>query len=199
MPRGMTKDLPKTAGPASLWGKDAVHQFDAFNPDTGKRLSMKVTDLGEEVLTRHGVPRRTHHYKIADTLTGEFAREVWFDGDALVRTKISARLTEIRKWRAETGARNLPRKGRNTENYRSEAGIRQRNPRECRGFFPTGKYHPGVPTPERINARRIKPFPTSSMKKAATHPAGNSLQDAAKSRTCSRSWDNSRNCLWCYI
>jgi hypothetical protein len=42
-----------------LWGKDAIHQFDAFNPDTGKRLSMKVTDLGEEVSTRHGVPRRT--------------------------------------------------------------------------------------------------------------------------------------------
>jgi Family of unknown function (DUF6134) len=85
---GKHSDLPKTAAPASLWGKDAIHQFDAFNPDTGKRLSMKVTDLGEEVLTRHGVPRRTHHYKIADTMTGEFARDVWFDGDALVRTKI---------------------------------------------------------------------------------------------------------------
>src|SRR5580704_3585138 len=54
--------------------------------------------------------------------------------------------TEIRKWRAETGARNLPRKGRNTENYRPETGIRQRNPRECRGFSHTGKYHPGDPT-----------------------------------------------------
>jgi hypothetical protein len=32
--------------------------------------------------------------------------------------------TEIRKWRVETGARNLPRKGRNTENYRPETGIR---------------------------------------------------------------------------
>ena len=85
---GKHSDLPKTAAPASLWGKDAIHQFDAFDPDTGMRLSMKVTDLGEEVLTRHGVPRRTHHYKIADTLTGEYARDVWFDGDALVRTKI---------------------------------------------------------------------------------------------------------------
>ena len=46
----------------------------------------------------------------------------------------------------ETGARNLPRKGRNTENYRPETGIRQRNPRECRGFSHTGKYHPGDPT-----------------------------------------------------
>src|ERR1700730_1183782 len=39
--------------------------------------------------------------------------------------------------------RNLPRKGRNTENYRPETGIRQRNLRECRGFSHTGKYHPG--------------------------------------------------------
>jgi len=114
---GKHSDLPKTAAPASLWrgpdvngmlcaivvgsrfkgneltgsplwGKDAIHQLDAFDPDTGKPLSMKVTDLGEEVLTRHDVPRRTHHYKIADTLTGEFARDIWFDGDALVRTKI---------------------------------------------------------------------------------------------------------------
>lgn len=85
---GKHSDLPKTAAPASFWSKDAIHQFDAFEPDTGKRLSMKVTDLGEEVLTLHGVPRQTHHYKIADTLNGEFAREVWYDGDVLVRTKI---------------------------------------------------------------------------------------------------------------
>jgi hypothetical protein len=49
---------------------------------------MKVTEFGEEVLAIHGVPRRTHHYKIADTLTGDFVREMWFDGDVLVRTKI---------------------------------------------------------------------------------------------------------------
>jgi hypothetical protein len=81
-------DLPKTAAPASLWGKDAIHQFDAFDPDTGKRMAIKVTDLGEEVLTLHGVSHQTHHYKIADTLTGEFARDLWYDGDVLVRTKI---------------------------------------------------------------------------------------------------------------
>ena len=32
---GKHSDLPKTAAPASLWGKDAIHQFDAFDPDTG--------------------------------------------------------------------------------------------------------------------------------------------------------------------
>jgi hypothetical protein len=62
------------------------------------------------------------------------------------RTGLRPAEREIRKWRAETGARNLPRKGRNTENYRPETGIRQRNPRECRGFSHTGKYHPGDPT-----------------------------------------------------
>ncbi len=41
--------------------------------------------------------------------------------------------------------------------------------------------------------RRIKPFPTSAMKKAATHPAGNSLQDAANSLLVSR------NSLFCAI
>jgi hypothetical protein len=71
---GKHSDLPKTVAPASLWGKDAIHQFDVFDPDTGMRLSVKVTDLGEDVLTLHGVTRRTHHYEIADTLTDEFAR-----------------------------------------------------------------------------------------------------------------------------
>src|ERR1700730_13151038 len=39
-----------------------------------------------------------------------------------------------------------PARGRNTENYRPETGIRQRNPRECRGFSHTGKQCPGDPT-----------------------------------------------------
>ncbi|MGH6801130.1 MAG: DUF6134 family protein [Methylocella sp.] len=85
---GKQIDLPKSAAPASLWSKDAIHQFDAFDPDTGKRLSIEVTDLGNETLTIHGVTHVAHHYKIVDTLTGDFAREVWFDGDVLVRTKV---------------------------------------------------------------------------------------------------------------
>ncbi len=85
---GKHSDLPKTAAPASLWSKDAIHQFDAFDPDTGKRLSIKVTDLGNQALTIHGMTHQTHHYKLVDTLTGDFARDVWFDGEVLVRTKI---------------------------------------------------------------------------------------------------------------
>ncbi|MGH6836512.1 MAG: DUF6134 family protein [Methylocella sp.] len=85
---GKQIDLPKTAAPESLWSMDAIHQFDAFDPDTGKRLSIEVTDLGNETLTIHGVTHETHHFKIADTLTGDFAREIWFDGDTLVRIKV---------------------------------------------------------------------------------------------------------------
>ena len=85
---GKHSDLPKTAAPATLWGKDAIHRLDVFQPDTGKRLSIEVTDLGNEALTIHGVTRQTQHYKIVDTLSGDFAREVWFDGDVLVRIKI---------------------------------------------------------------------------------------------------------------
>jgi hypothetical protein len=85
---GKHSDLPKTAAPESLWGKDAIHQLDVFDPDTGKPMSIEVTDLGSEALTIHGVTHQTQHYKIADTLSGDFAREVWFDGDVLVRTKI---------------------------------------------------------------------------------------------------------------
>src|SRR5438045_3321680 len=55
------------------------------------------------------------------------------------RTGLCPTEMEIGKWRAETGARNPPRKDRNTKNCRSEAGARQPNPRECRGFPPTGK------------------------------------------------------------
>ena len=85
---GTQHSIDVTAAPASLWGKDAIHQLDAFDPDTGKPLSIEVTDLGNEALTIHGVTHQTQHYKIADTLSGDFAREVWFDGDVLVRTKI---------------------------------------------------------------------------------------------------------------
>jgi len=85
---GKRIDLPKTAAPASLWSKDVIRQLDAFEPDTGKRLLIQVTDLGTEAVTIHGVTHQAHHYKIADTLTGQFAREVWFDDDVLVRVKI---------------------------------------------------------------------------------------------------------------
>jgi hypothetical protein len=85
---GKHVELPKASAPASLWDKDVIHRLDTFDPDTGKRMSIKVTDLGTEPVTIHGVTHQAHHYKLADTLKGDFARELWFDGDVLVRTKI---------------------------------------------------------------------------------------------------------------
>jgi Family of unknown function (DUF6134) len=85
---GKHRDLPKTAAPVSLWRKDAIHQSEGFDIDTGKRRSIKMTDLGEEVLAMHGGPHHTQHYKIADTLDGDYERDLWFDGEVLVRYKL---------------------------------------------------------------------------------------------------------------
>jgi hypothetical protein len=85
---GKHSDLPKTAAPANFWDIDVLHRSDAFEPDTGKRLLFKVTDLGPESVTINGVAHQAHHYKIADTLAGEFARDLWFDGDVLLRIKL---------------------------------------------------------------------------------------------------------------
>ena len=98
---GKHSDLPKTIVPVSLWRKETVRQTDAFEPDTGNRLSLKVSDLGPDSVTVNGVTHQAHHYKITDTLKGSYAREMWYDGDLLVRTKVigsdnSVVLTDLR-------------------------------------------------------------------------------------------------------
>jgi hypothetical protein len=62
------------------------------------------------------------------------------------RTGLCPTEMEIEKWRPETGAQNPPHTDRNGKNCRTETGACQPNPRECRGFSHTGKYHPGDPT-----------------------------------------------------
>jgi len=85
---GKRSDVQKAIAPASLWSKDVVNRSDLFEPANGKRLSIKVKDLGEETLMLRGVKRQTRHYKIADKTPGEFDRDLWFDGDVLVRMKL---------------------------------------------------------------------------------------------------------------
>jgi hypothetical protein len=85
---GKHSDLLKTAAPVNFWGKEVIRHLDVFEPDTGKRLMLKVTDAGPESVTVNGVAHQAHHYKIADTLHGEYARDLWFDGDVLVRSKL---------------------------------------------------------------------------------------------------------------
>jgi hypothetical protein len=85
---GKHSELPKTAAPVNFWGKEVIRHLDVFEPDTGKRLLLKVTDVGPESVTVNGVAHQAHHYKIVDTLHGEYARDLWFDGDVLVRSKL---------------------------------------------------------------------------------------------------------------
>ncbi len=85
---GKHSDLPKTAAPVNFWGKEVIRHLDVFEPDTGKRLLLKVTDVGPESVTVDGVAHQAHHYRIADTLHGEYKRDLWFDGDVLVRSKL---------------------------------------------------------------------------------------------------------------
>jgi hypothetical protein len=81
---GKHSDAPLTLRPASLWDKSFDAQAELFDPKDGKRLAVKTKDLGEEKLTVAGVAHDTHHYKIS----GDLDRDVWFDGDTLVRMKL---------------------------------------------------------------------------------------------------------------
>jgi hypothetical protein len=70
--------------PASLWSKDFIDRTNLFDSDTGKQLSIKVTDLGVGPLLQQGTTIQAHHYKIS----GDLDRDLWFDGDTLVRIKL---------------------------------------------------------------------------------------------------------------
>ena len=78
---GKKSDQPKTMVPASLWSADVSNKAQLFDPGTGKQLSTKPQDLGEEMVTVHGAPQQLRHVK----LSGPFARELWFDKDGLVK------------------------------------------------------------------------------------------------------------------
>jgi hypothetical protein len=85
---GNRSDVAETIAPASLWSKDIVNRLDLFQADNGKRLSIKVKNVGEEPLLVGGVKRQTRHYRISDKTPGEFDRDVWYEGDILVRMKL---------------------------------------------------------------------------------------------------------------
>ncbi len=83
---GVHADLPKSAVPATLWSSAELPKHSAiFDPADGKLMNVTVSDLGEETVTVHGVPRKAHHLKIG----GDFPRDLWFDGDTLVRMQLT--------------------------------------------------------------------------------------------------------------
>jgi hypothetical protein len=70
---------------ASFWNRDFAKSTTLLDPDTGRELSVKVNDLGEESITlASGTAVKAHHYEI----TGDLERNLWFDGDNLVRIKL---------------------------------------------------------------------------------------------------------------
>lgn len=70
--------------PASWWCRDFVNRTDMLDSETGRQLSIKVTDLGDEPLLQNGATIQAHHYKVS----GDLNRDLWFDGDNLVRIKL---------------------------------------------------------------------------------------------------------------
>lgn len=78
---GASSAAPKQIQPASLWGADVSKQPQIFDPANGKRMAVKVQDLGEESVPVNGVPQQLTHVK----LSGAFARDLWFDEQGLVK------------------------------------------------------------------------------------------------------------------
>lgn len=78
---GASSAAPKAIQPASLWGAAVSKQPQIFDPANGKRMAVKVQDLGDETVSVNGVPQQLDHVK----LSGQFARDLWFDGDGLVK------------------------------------------------------------------------------------------------------------------
>jgi hypothetical protein len=81
---GKHTDAPLNLRPASLWDRGFNAQNELFDTATGKLMAIKTKDLGDEKITANGVAHDTRHYKIS----GDFNRDVWFDGDTLVRLKL---------------------------------------------------------------------------------------------------------------
>jgi hypothetical protein len=85
---GKRRELALTLAPASLWTKDMIARKELFEPATGRKLDIKVTDLGDESLVVKGVTYTTKHYRISAKSGDDFDRDLWFDGEKLVRMKL---------------------------------------------------------------------------------------------------------------
>lgn len=81
---GQHSELPQVILPATLWNNDFIGSTEIIDADKGTILSIKVQDLGDEVIELGGAEVHAHHYKI----TGDFPRDIWFDEDVPVRIKL---------------------------------------------------------------------------------------------------------------
>jgi hypothetical protein len=110
-------DAPLTLRPASFWDKSFDAQKELFDPKNGKRLAVQIKDMGDDKIAVHGAQRQARHYKIS----GDMQRDVWFDGDTLLRLKlvgsdnsiIDSDLAEIASLPADDAASPAKNAGKN--------------------------------------------------------------------------------------
>jgi hypothetical protein len=83
---GKASEVLQKIIPSNFWNKAFLATGQLFDDTNGKLLSIKVSDLGGEPLTMHGVKYQTNHYRIE----GDLKRDLWFDDNGLVRLKMPA-------------------------------------------------------------------------------------------------------------
>jgi Family of unknown function (DUF6134) len=81
---GSKRMEPKSIVPATFWSKPSLGALQFFDGETGKPLSVKIADAGDESISIHNGKIQTHHYKVS----GDLERDLWFDGDKLVRLRL---------------------------------------------------------------------------------------------------------------
>ncbi len=85
---GKRSQAPETIIPASLWNEDIVKQSTVLNTITGAKMSVNVTDRGDETISSRGTQVRAHHY----TLSGDLKRDLWYDASGtLVQVAFKAK------------------------------------------------------------------------------------------------------------
>ncbi len=82
---GKRSEAPGTVIPGSFWNKAFVSATQMFDDSDGKRLSIKVSDLGDETLVVHETKHQVRHYQVS----GDLMRDLWFEGDTLLRFKLT--------------------------------------------------------------------------------------------------------------
>jgi hypothetical protein len=80
---GKRSEASKLITPASFWSKDLIRP-ELFDPKDGTKLAVQVKDLGDETINVRGTPLKTRHIRTV----GDFERDLWFDGDVLVRMRL---------------------------------------------------------------------------------------------------------------
>jgi hypothetical protein len=89
---GKTSSAPAGAVPATFWSTKFVKAKSLIHPDTGRVMSASVKELGPEQVPVHGAPQQAQHYKLS--AGKDFERDLWYDGDQLVRVRIKDASTQ---------------------------------------------------------------------------------------------------------